>query len=364
MYAPGYPPLAQNASQNMMPAYTYPDMQFMATEPPIIQRGADRMLAKFTAPHYVSDFMSEAPHTTYTPHTPNMPYNVYAARTGPVLVWVFYSCGFSDKVAVNIMSRALLKYEELRGRDDSMHVGLVLAWRTSTGLIEFENTEFGCFTGRESGTTELHAQHLEETALARNFVVQARSAMYLPISPGFAREFAREFGCLNNSGILPQYNHATYPGLPYPTTKNIVRSALSNLMRSPCLQSEGSGGDVNTQLNIIREGPVQCAQFALAPLLTWIAAGSIECDINSIDNATKCRLRDLADLGVGIHPAALKTVFESMPGCNWLDEKHIVGLGGVRTTLGDVCMTEPYIKTKCENQNKWLDYWRKVDSVL
>ena len=186
--------------------------------------------------------------------------------------------------------------------------------------------------------------------------------MFLAVSPTFARELGREFGCLASSAAPPQYTHATRRGIEYPSTGSVVRAALALAVRPRCVPVRG-GGAVLEQIATLREGPVQCAQFALAPLLSWIAAESVECETNAIDDAAKGRLRELADAGVGIHPAALKRVFEGMRGCNWLAESQTVVLGGVRTTLGGVCMTDPYTTIPCINQNHWAQFWRKVDGV-
>lgn len=293
-------------------------------------------------------------------HAPFNSRHPAAAQTYPVLVWVFYKCDFAADAELDTITSLLLQYENYRDRRDSMHVGLILGWRHSNGVIQLEPHEFGCFTGRDSGVTAIGVKNPD---MPKHFSVSARRALFLRVSTEFAREFMRSFGCLyspDSPAHVAKYVDIARAGVAYPPLDLIVRTGLANATEMSCIFGRKDIPGVCEQIMQIAE-MCQCAQFSVWPLLNMILVADAECEMNGITFKDQARIRELAVVGSALHPSSVYDVLSNIHPFQRLEGKDFVWFLGEQVQLGCLELENAYA-THLPNQANWALYDSKLSS--
>ena len=270
------------------------------------------------------------------------------ARRSPVLVWLFSGCEVAPDAPDCTWARILTQYERARGRSESMHVGLAVGFLDAAGVVALEGWEFGANVGRASGMCPLMASAQPSADTPVRLVV--RNAMYLQISRTLANEFLDNFCYAGISPFAPipaQYSGLPRAGVPYPSLHSILRRACVNLVpcalmlvAAPRAAVTTQGGapsrfhDIDEQLRGFH-AEAQCAQFAMMPLLSMVAAQSADCT-EQLSFADQARIRETARGGVGLHPHSVLTLLRSMPAFTRIVGRDHITLDGSPVALASV----------------------------
>jgi hypothetical protein len=249
-----------------------------------------------------------------------------------VAVLVFYSAKDTLLADSGYIAFAIQKFEKISGKSKHRHVGISLGILTNQRTIRLLPFDFSCWSGRNSGATQISKFSLDSKD---NKLICASDAIYFELDPEIYKSLVSSLTSFDTSTANQSSNGLPVNNIQYPSINTILSDYVKSLYYIFVPATVWKMNEADACLNQNAQC-AQCSQWALGLIIYCIRNNSIHVGLKQ-KNEILSLLLDRTSL----HPHKLFKVLLKSKCFKHLSEEAKITLAGEKIAIKKVWLESP-----------------------